>query len=129
MVIRVPSAPCPQRDGGLCDVPDPAVLISDGEFSLIRAKAMPRLYPDIESRTPQRIQLREPVHYDEIVQSVAASLTQAAAIAGTGDVDEYESRSSGRILDAVASAVGSSHWVLVNCSCGHLYKLAASVNR
>lgn len=121
MVIRVPSVPCPQHDGGLCNVPDPAVLISDGEFSLIRAKTVPQLYPDIESRIPQEVQLRESIHYNEIVKSVAESLTPAAAIAGTDDVDEYGPRPSGHILDAVASAVGSSSGILVNCSCGHLF--------
>lgn len=115
------SVPCPQNDGGLCNVPDPAVLISDGEFSLIRAKAVLRLYPDIESRTPRQVELQESIHYAELVQSVAKVLTPAPAVAGFGEAEDYQQQLATRTLDAVASAVGSTNGILVNCSCGHLF--------
>jgi hypothetical protein len=116
------SVPCPQRDGGLCDVPNPAVLVADGEFSLIRSKALLRLYPNIESRTPREVQLEEPISYDALVWSVASNLTPAVAIAGAGEAEDYDRQSAAaHILDVVASAVGSSNGILVNCSCGHIW--------
>lgn len=121
MVAPVTSVPCPQKDGGLCNVPDPAVVISDGEFSLIRAKAVRRLYPNIESRTPREVHLPESIRYDELVHSVARSLTPEAAIAGSGEAEDYEGQFNARILDTVASAVGFSNGILVNCSCGHMF--------
>jgi hypothetical protein len=116
------SVPCPQQDGGLCNVPDPAVLITDGEFSLIRSKALLRLYPSIESRIPQEVYLGERIHYQEIIQSVAKILTPEVATAGYGEVEDYESRSAAtRILETVSTAVGSHDGILVNCSCGHIF--------
>jgi hypothetical protein len=116
------SVSCPQQDGGLCNVPDPAVVISDGEFSLIRSSALLHLYPNIESRSPREVRLEEGIHYNEIVRSVAESLKPEVATAGYGEAGNYESQSAAtRILEAVASAVGSNNGILVNCSCGHVW--------
>ena len=116
------SVPCPQQDGGLCNVPDPAVVVADGEFSLIRSKALRSLFPGIEQSTPREVYLEEPIHYHEIVQSVAKSLTPEVETAGYGEAEDYESRSAAtRILEVVARAVGSNNGILVNCSCGHIF--------
>ena len=121
MVTPLTSVPCPQKDGGLCNVPDPAVVISDGEFSLIRAKAVRRIYPNIESRTPRKVRLQEPIHYDELVRSVVESLASEVTIADSGEAEGYEPQFGAHILDAVASAVGADNGILVNCSCGHIF--------
>jgi hypothetical protein len=121
--LIVTSVSCPQGDGGLCAVPDPAVMVADGEFSLVGAKAVRLLYPDIDSREPERIHLTESVDYRELVQNVARILAPEPAVAGFGEADDHQRQAGARMLEAVASAVGSTSGILVHCSCGHLFKI------
>lgn len=121
--MLVTSVSCPQGDGGLCNVPDPAVMVADGEFSLVGAKAARLLYPDIDSREAEQVHLTESVNYRELVQNVARALAPEPAVAGFGESDDYQRRAGDRMLEAVASAVGSTNGILVSCSCGHLFKI------
>lgn len=115
------SVPCPQKDNGICNIPDPAVVISHGEFSLIRAKTVRRLYPDLNLRVAHRVHLASTINYNELVLHVAKSLTPQTAIAGETDFDEVESYESAHLLETVSAAVGSRNGVIVNCSCGHVF--------
>src|SRR5207247_4051457 len=99
------SVPCPQGDG-TCTVPDPAVVVTDGQLAVVGGDEVERMFPAIDLDTNQLRPLPVEQSHDDLLR-----------LAEVGD--ERATGAANEILRAIPGSSG----VIVHCTCGHLYVL------
>jgi gluconate kinase len=99
------SVPCPQGDG-TCTIPDPAVVASDGQITLVRLSEVEQLLSSSQIDADRLHPL-----------STEHSLPDLMTLANRDDYDAIDAARD------ILAATQSNRVVIVHCTCGHLYVL------
>jgi hypothetical protein len=107
------SVPCPNKDHGICTIPDPALVVSEQGISVVRPDLAEHLMEI--SGEPQALRpLNLAVSYDDLVADVAG--------ASVGFAGQSESQTQSPLQSRLQSLVRpAGRTVVVNCSCGDIF--------
>jgi hypothetical protein len=94
---------CPNKDGGICTIPEKAVVVTAQRVTLMSPAELERAFPDFDVRQANLRPFNFEGSDDELAQSAV----------GAGDVSES-------LMEGVRESPSSAS-VIVLCSCGHRF--------
>ncbi|HWC20695.1 MAG TPA: hypothetical protein VG502_00220 [Flexivirga sp.] len=138
--------PCRANDGE-CAIPGRALVVTEGQLSVVTARAAERMFPDgnFASTADDAIQLtrefgaaieslgdryqRTDSPYDRLVDLVLAARLAESPIADLSDAEarQYFAREQLAMVESAFARESSDDGVIVYCTpCGHIWKLLES---